>query len=464
MVQKVAFSQNSLNTFAEALGVLQRGCFPPLDEISPIIHIDRPRDYICDICRSYSVQTLNDMVQANEPLPPNITCIKMNGVAWFSDVKDPLDFYSTKQYVELGFGPQRLMNPQVFKDQLVVNSVKKMLAMISQGNVSESDLSKVFTEDVCRKVYQICPPREYIFSKLKDAMEPIRRTLMQHLINHHANDIQQLADFQAFQLSKPNARNPLREFLRDNYRVFLLAESWGYIKNGQTLAAFQSTRDIPRHMSKMRPDPILSGRDPVSVSEEEKNDWIYNMGYPYEDPVYLYCEIRKALPFVQPKTPSDIVSYEDDVWSTWVQKDIEKFKKIRASYPYANKLEVFLQNSFPKEVSSETVAIEKPDTTKVSEQVTLFSSFYVRKSSIAPSWLAEKQPDGSIVFKEEDFHEWPKLSDNWAHANPGYQQCAKILCEDAFELSDFVEALAKADERNKAQQVAVCKNTQQTTK
>ena len=93
------------------------------------------------------------------------------------------------------------------------------------------------------------------------------------------------------------------------------------------------------------------------------------------------------------------------------------------------------------------VIIENADHARILEPVTHFSSFYVRKKSVAVAEDGEEQADGSLLFKETDFHNWKKLSNTCAHANEGYQESAKILSGDIWVLSDFVTELKAARDR-----------------
>ena len=181
-----------------------------------------------------------------------------------------------------------------------------------------------------------------------------------------------------------------------------------------------------------------------NLTDEDWHRWIYHMGYPYQSPTKLYDEFQKALPFVTPKTPKNIIPYDDAVCSTWIQKDIEQLKKIREKFSPENKMEVFLKKNFPEEISSQIVTIEKDDKTQVQEPVTLFSDFYVRGKGVVPDTMAQTQSDGTVLLKEKDFHDWWKLSDTCAHANAGYQESAKILSEDMQYLSAFVADLTDA--------------------
>ena len=119
---------------------------------------------------------------------------------------------------------------------------------------------------------------------------------------------------------------------------------------------------------------------------------------------------------------------------------------------------ILIHSNFPKEISTETITVERSDKTKTPETVTLFSTFFVRKNGIAPCEIAQEQPDGTILFKEKDFHNWIKHAKTVAHAHEGYQESSKILPEDLLNLSDFVEELSEAYHRKCSSQIQIRKN------
>jgi len=359
----------------------------------------------------------------------------------------PFDFYSDKNYVTLDFANQRLLDPKILKNPSIQSCIKKMLALIEQKKISSADAAKVFPEKICRIVYELAAPRDYILSNLKDAIERTRRILFQHLRAHHENDIRQLPEFQVFQSTYNKSFDPVLAFLKQNYRGFTLAEEWGYIKNAKKLIDFQKLRDVPRHPSKFMPSPLDSEKLLHASTDEDWHRWIYYRGYPYQSPKELYDEFQKAFPLVSPKMPQNIISYDDAVCSTWVQADIEQLKKIRGKLPRANQMEAFLKKNFPEDIFSQIVTVEKADKTRVQESITTFSDFYVRGKGVLPDAMAQTQSDGTILLKEKDFHDWWKLSDICAHANPGYQESAKILSEDMTYLSAFVADLTDAFNR-----------------
>ena len=445
MIKKVNFKHTTLNTFNEILGVLHEACCPPVEQIQPIIQINSPRDNFGSTFGNYPVEDLDHMVQTKQVLPSHISVIKMDGVNWFSPKDNPLDFYSTKHYVTLDFAPQRLVNPKILKNKSVLNSVKKMLALIGRGKSAE-DASTAFSDDVCRKVYEISSPREYILAKMMTSIEQVRRIIFTHLDAHHRKDIQLLPEFRAFQKANPE-KSGIFDFLRSGYKGFSLAEKWGYIKNSKALIDIQKMRHTPRHAAKYMPNPFDSEGGLENMTEEDWNQLIYHNGYPYQNPTKLFDHFQKALYFAKPKAPKDVIAYDDATISLWAQKDIEQFKKIFYSLPHDKNLELVLRKSFPEEISTETVVIEKEDMTQVSEPVAVFSSFYIRGNSIAPIRFAEEQPDGTMLFKEGDFHNWIKASNDSAHANPGFQKCAKILSDDWLDLSEFVEELSSAKQK-----------------
>ena len=120
-------------------------------------------------------------------------------------------------------------------------------------------------------------------------------------------------------------------------------------------------------------------------------------------------------------------------------------------------MEAFLKKNFPEEISTQIVTIEKADKTQVQESITLFSDFYVRGKGVAPDTRAQAQSDGTILLKENDFHDWWKLSDTCAHANSGYQDSAKILSEDMLYLSDFVADLTDVFNRKTQSKISESK-------
>ena len=456
MVKKVNFKPNSLRIFSEVLGDLKEHCFPPYEQIQPVIQICPAEDCLYSSYGTYTIEELNNSVQKKQTLPSHIKFIKTNGISWFYKDDDPFDFYSTKKHVSLGFSPQRLMNPKILKDRQIVNCIKKMLALLGQPNISETDVIKVFPEDIWRKVYELAPPREDILSCLTISIEKVRQTLFPHLKTHHEKDIQNLPEFQAFHKANPD--KSVLDFLKKDYRGFSLAEKWGYIKNSKKLIEFQKLRNTPRHVSKFMKDPILSG-ETDSMTDEDWNRWIYHQGYPYQNPTELYNDFQKALFFVSPKKPQSTISYDDATCAIWAQKDIEKLKKILNTLSFEKDMETFLKKNFPNEVSPETVTIEKSDKTKTPESVTLFSTFFVKKNGIVPSEIAQEQPDGTLLFKEKDFHNWIHHAKTTAHAHEGYQESSKILSEDMQYLSDFVADLTDAFNQKTQSRIRMAKTT-----
>jgi len=441
MIHTTKFSPDDLQKFSEILGGLQIACHPAFGFIAPSVQIMSPRDSLYGSKGCYTIQELTDAAEKGQTLPSHITHTLVGGTHWFSTDEEPFDFYSSKHTVLLAFSPQRVNDPKILEDSSVANYVKIMLGRIAQRNISAAAAAKVFPESICRKVYELTPPHDYILYNLNEAIEQTRRTLFLHLQKHHEQDIRKLPDFPAFQSTYHGSKDVILAFLGENYLGFSLAEDWGYIKNSQELIKFQQLRNIPRHMKKLNPDPLQSPEIMNTMTSKDWNRWIYHMGYPHQSPTQLYAEFQKALPFVTPKTPAKIVSYEDAICAIRVQTDLEKLKEIRKTLRRAKKLETFMHKNFPDEISTETVTIEKPDKTRTQETITLFSSFYIRGKGIVPDTLAKPQPDGSILLKEVDFHDWYKLGDDCAHTNEGFKESAKILSEDMPFLSDFVSDL-----------------------
>ncbi len=451
MVQKINFSADDLKILAHVLGELKMTCRPSFKQIQPIVQIKPAEQEFGAENGIYTLDELNNLSQTNQFLPAHIDAIKMNGTSWFYSDDEPFDFYSTKARVILSFAPQRMLDPKILKNKSIYHHIQKMLATLSlQGNLSEQEVLQFFPENICRKIYELDPPREHILNTLMSSIEQVRRVLFLHLLAHHTNDIQQLPEFQKFQQNTVNSPNLLKQFLKKDYMGFILAERWGYISNAKQLISYQQLRDVPRHPSKLMPDPILAPDfDPAALSDNDQNRWLYHMGYPLQNPTQLYQDFKNALSFVAPQKNKNVVSYDDAMSAIWSYQSIEQFKQILAAYPREKKLETFLTKHFPTEISTDNVIIEHPNNTQSPEQVTHFDSFYIRGKGVASDKSAKKQTDGSLLLKESEFHDWLTHSNTNAHANSGYQGSAKILSQDLHLLMAFVDTLQEAHDRKR---------------
>ena len=437
MVTKVNFSEKEKQHLASVLGDLKAVCHPSIKEIEPFIAIDpsaRDLDYEHGY---YSIQTLDDLAKTKQMLPPDIHCLSTKGTNWFYTTDEPLNFYSDKAYVHLDFSPQRLHSPNIITKAKLRPYIQKMLTKITAGQ----------TTAVCEQVYALDPPREHILAVLANTAEQVRRVILQHLLNHHAHDIQQLPAFHKFKTGATDPTTILRQFLKEGQRGLLLAQKWGYITNAQRLIHYQQRRDIPRHPSELMPNPILHTDAQMFRSKAESQRWVYHRGYPYQNPTQLYQDFAQALSFIKPTKSKDVSAYADQTCTIWDYQEIEQLKKILQHYRREKKMETFLHNNFPTEISTESVTIEHPDKTKTNEMITHFGSFYVRKKGVAPEQFAQKQQNGSLMLKEEDFHDWITLSNNAAHANEGYKTSIEILSQDFVYIMDFVHQLQQVHDK-----------------
>ena len=429
------FSQKQTKKLKAILGVLQQVCD---QKAEPCIQIMPPAKYM-GITYMDNLDDIKDL--PDDLLPEHIKSIGPKEYQWFYSTEMPFDFYSPKAMVMLQFHQTDLQDEDLLKDPEVNQCVVQMLTAISKNNISADQAKTYFPEDICKKIFRLNPPREEVLLQNCKAIEQLRRILVQQLATDHSADIQKERGFISFKRKhrKTAMCNLINQFLKDKYRVFFLAQKWGYIDNGARLLHYQKIRHIIRHQSEKMPDPLTTGRIP---SEQDYNLWAFHRGYQYLDPIALYQNIQTAFPFITPETNVQLDSHEDSTVSVWAFNELDQIKQICAKYPRQNSMQQFLQTNFPDEISIKNVLIKDGNKAPTQENVTFFHDFAIQKDTIT---LVEDE-NVPLIFKSE-FHKWQKNGNTTAHANEGHQQTTTVLAEDYPDIVDFAMELKAAHER-----------------
>ena len=262
------------------LNDLKAVCYPPTASLHPSIRFKTQSDFLLDDHLKWGRSSMpiypheiSNIWEDRQTLRnENIDYICVQNQKWYFNMHDKVGRFfhqNGTRLVEIEF-PYWMQMSDVIKTKGCRTSIFNLLSLCASESFPDDETAQnCFSDELCHTIYQKNPPREAIEVAILEILETLSTQTNKYMEENHVTDIAKEAAFKRFVKSRTFPVNipeiqRIREFLAgERKQKYILAEKYGFIKNGRKISSYEDIRDHVRHsrsvpLQRIKPEQIYN--------------------------------------------------------------------------------------------------------------------------------------------------------------------------------------------------------------